>query len=497
MRNRKCFLIVSTVATILLAADLAWSTPPISRPPYRPPTTRPPYPPGGGGSVIPIPIPIPVGPIVRPRNPNYQPNYTPADTTINPPSNVEPTANEVVEALVDPLANVSPIEATYNLTDADIQAMTVQIKGKNGKIVEAIIKALQTVLGQKGDKRLDEAVKTLRTLQTAADAGKMALADLVKLDNLIRTLLGENHEALIAIQNDFGALVFQNEFLRILATAVAGANPVPRGLDVTIILVPGMPRGAILPLGNGAVLIGTGLGARGDIIVGTGNPALAAGYGSIGPPAPETGEPRAVCAGVLIRNKNKETINYTVESSSFTITTNQTQALAKGRDWTVGFDRGGNFGVAQYSLGEGTYDFTATKDHGWELYNQGFKIKINNAQNPKDFNFVMNNQRQTVAARQFMEQTSDYPISVRFDNGRGQVRQKMLEKGEFRVALIDDQSLDLFPPNSVPKSFEPAADALPPGFKMFANPFAKKMKVAADTVAPAKSNIQLFGTEGG
>lgn len=63
------------------------------------------------------------------------------------------------------------------------------------------------------------------------------------------------------------------------------------------------------------------------------------------------------------------TLNYAVNDYTYEIKPGETQELTQDRTWVIEFDRGGDFGSAQYTLEPGTYTFAST-DKGWELYHQ-------------------------------------------------------------------------------------------------------------------------------
>ena len=60
-------------------------------------------------------------------------------------------------------------------------------------------------------------------------------------------------------------------------------------------------------------------------------------------------------------------VNYALNDYNFEIKPGDHQDLTDDRQWVIGFDRGGNFGDAEYTLQPGDYTF-GPSDHGWELY---------------------------------------------------------------------------------------------------------------------------------
>lgn len=64
---------------------------------------------------------------------------------------------------------------------------------------------------------------------------------------------------------------------------------------------------------------------------------------------------------------NDKPVEYSVNGSRFVIKPGQSQKFVHDREWIVEFDRGQNFGSAQYSLKATNYKFKPTAQ-GWELF---------------------------------------------------------------------------------------------------------------------------------
>lgn len=62
-------------------------------------------------------------------------------------------------------------------------------------------------------------------------------------------------------------------------------------------------------------------------------------------------------------------VNYQLNDYKYSMGGGQSQLIQSDRAWVIAFDRGGNFGMAKYSLSPGTYHFTVT-EKGWELLKQ-------------------------------------------------------------------------------------------------------------------------------
>ncbi|MHB1037472.1 MAG: hypothetical protein ACYC35_18805 [Pirellulales bacterium] len=81
--------------------------------------------------------------------------------------------------------------------------------------------------------------------------------------------------------------------------------------------------------------------------------------------------PSEVFSGEPIRIVNpassRATLSYSLNGIVYRIQPGESQDLREDRAWVIEFNRGGNFGPAQYRLRPGVYSFSFS-DHGWELY---------------------------------------------------------------------------------------------------------------------------------
>lgn len=266
----------------------------------------------------------------------------------------------------------------------------------------------------------------------------------------IRTLTNQINRQTAAINQltrAIGQLIRNRTLVNILRGARPGVRRIPAGNGVVIVRVPGMNRGTVTPLGPGAVLMGSGptRGGRsaGPSSITVGNVSRAAGLGmtSANPIKDATDQ---TSRGVVLLNMNDNPISFVVDDrQTLTLQPQHFQAFLEGKQGVVSFDRG-NGETARYTVTEGTYEFTAT-EKGWELYRKTYKATIDNSENPNDFQFVLGTQKQIVPAGQAKEFTSPYVLAIRFDDGQGQVREKRLMSGEFKVATSSsDGALDLF-----------------------------------------------------
>jgi hypothetical protein len=241
-----------------------------------------------------------------------------------------------------------------------------------------------------------------------------------------------------------------------------GMGIVPFGDDIPIVLVPGLPDGLLMPLDGGVVMIG--MGAPGDgLMLGMGDPLEVAGL-----PVPiEGAEPAAAttasfAAGqIILANPTTETVNYNLNQQPYSMAPTFEQTLPAGTAWTIEFDRGGGFGMARYELSEGYYVFAAT-ERGWELYKRTFTTSLDNSANSFAFNYVIDEQQQTLNPGETHDLNGVFPPIVRFDNGSGQEQSRRLESGAYSVAVADNLTIDIYRAEDVtePQAPQPAPSGL-------------------------------------
>jgi hypothetical protein len=68
-------------------------------------------------------------------------------------------------------------------------------------------------------------------------------------------------------------------------------------------------------------------------------------------------------------------LTYTLNGYEYTIEPGNEQLLKNDRAWVIRFDRGEDFGTAEYSLSPGTYEFELTK-RGWEVFHDADLSKL-------------------------------------------------------------------------------------------------------------------------
>lgn len=266
-----------------------------------------------------------------------------------------------------------------------------------------------------------------------------------------------------------------------------GSLPMPSGL-IDMILNPLLPADATYALPSGAVMDGTG--GQGGFAMGQGTLAeamgLPAGVGTPVPAALSDPNDRAT-SGLLIMNpsRNKVGVEYIVNDQNYSIPSGYNQRIPGTGTWLVQFNRGPGFGDARYSLTEGTY-YWATIERGWELYVREFSVTLSNADNPKTFEYIVDNTPVSLAGGQSRTHTSKYPITIRFDRGGGnepgqkQFNDATVGKFQVKVAVNTVDNLwDLYPA----RNFVAAPAETQPGTQL--------ARAAGETATPGPRTVQF------
>jgi len=387
--------------------------------------------------------PTPVYPIQP--TPNYvypQPRPQPQPTPAAP---VQPNK---IDAPAEVQKNDGLVLVGRPLTPEVLAAWKNQTKDQSDKVLAEI--------GALIPQAAAEALAALTDVTDKAASGALAVPDLQALALKMKPGMapGMGRRA----NRMFNRLAVLSRLMALLNTAVPGGGPVPLGNQVPMALVPGLPRGTIIVLGNGAVIIGVG-NLRQVVAVGRGNVAQACGMTvAVGAPLPET-DAKFVSSGAVLINAEDVAVNYNVNNNAYSMEPEFRQPLPGGRTWTVAFDKGGSFGQARYGISKGTYKFTLT-DEGWNLFKHTFDVTIDNSENPFDFLFVLDNKNRTLPAGQTLQHSSDYPPVVRFDDAQGKTKTKRVESGLYKVAVTPEQTLDLYDGDAVaPPQIASAATA--------------------------------------
>jgi len=436
----------------------------------------------------PAPQPFPTIRPYPPRVTQPQPNriYTPQPNRVYTP----PPPNEI-EVPVEVQKNSGFSLTGRGFTPAVLQTWKEHVKKQNEKAVAEIRDLIPGKAAQ--------ALQKLDEIAAKAQRGALRTEDLEALAAAMKSHLPASMARTANLR--FYRLMVLSRLTAMLNTAVPGGGPVPPGNQVLMALMPGLPRGMIIVLGNGAVWIGVGDLCQ-YIAIGYGNCAQAAGMiVGIGPSLPESSA-GPFTGGTLLGNAADSEVHYNINNHPFSIKPNYTQTLPGGKVWVVVFDRGGSFGQAKYTLSEGTYKFTLT-EKGWDLFKHSFNMAIDNGENPFEFRYVVNNELQALAPGEAHEHSDIYPLIVRFDNGRGETKTKKLEGGVYKVGVTQENTLDLYAEDAVaPPSIAPppGTDAPPPSPPTVASngatPPAPPSAVATTSGLAKSPTGSLFGNQG-
>jgi hypothetical protein len=442
----------------------------------------------------------------------YQYNQQVTTMPVTPQPQVTPLANKVVEKPVDVKPNRAPLSrmqaASYSLT----QDLKDQLENKTEKHIAGIQDILDdrqppvdTLANQLGagkpggysanDKKkiLDQAkngdyaaVKNATAGDSSAEAeglrsyakAQQALNDVH--DAVLDGTLTQTQWANLQQAASNGGFVTQGNYdefhdrcsklivISQMANIVNNAQPNGTvGPVSTIVLVGSMGNSQAIYLGNGTALVGT-QGATSGLVIAQGTTAQALGMaaGSGDPVSDYDGNP--IPGGTYVINRGPTDVYFVVDGNRYTVGPNLMRTFVPAAGSKIEFYRRGDSDLKSYKLEEGTYDFRYA-DGIWDLYRQNYSVTLSNADNAMDFQYVVNNQQQSLAPGSKQQHSSKYPLVFRFDNGRGQVEQKRLIQGEYRVAVTDDGTLDLFS----------AADVVAP--------------LAVDELAASSQVVNLFG----
>ena len=455
--------------------------------------------PHGGYNPLPQPV-LPVQP-VQPGG-----NYAPPNVQVR--TNPLPPAKQPAAA---PLKPNQPPETSPKLAlKPNVQLAAYAVSYDD---LVAAFNAIQDEQQQKLDEIKDglgpemladpAVAAAIDTIQTRIDNGEQ-ISD-AEIDDLINSVTNANNNGIpvtggldpfTAIQT-LGGIQALGELQQLVGQYPPGglAIPIPTGL-VDLITDPFLPADFVAVLPSGAILDGTG--GVGGFGVSQGTLAQAAGLPpGVGDPVPaSSADPNdRTTSGLLIMNPavNGVGIEYVVNDQNYTTPSGYNQNISGGGSWLAQFNRGPGFGDARYNLTEGTYYFAST-DHGWELYRRDFSVTISNAENPKSFEYVVDNTNTNVAGGQSQTHDSKYPMLIRFDRGGGnQPAQKKISdptvgKAQLRVAINTADNLwDLYPAKNFAAATAIAADGAPapgaaPGATSAPSPTATATTAAAATV---------------
>lgn len=204
-------------------------------------------------------------------------------------------------------------------------------------------------------------------------------------------------------------------------------------------------------------------------------------------PVEDQADPAKGEGSVLVSNSedSRGVINFSADGDAYTLKPGYEVRMGGA---TVTFDRGGSFGSAEYSLESGDYYFKVG-DQGWELYAQSYTAVIDNSANRYPFNYVYNNQQQSVSPGETNTHEGGRPISIIFSRGdNGEPASKVLGDGTFRVAVNPKTGfLDLFDASTIPEQIAQAPSTSTGYEQTSLYPSSKPKKSSAGRISPRKS----------
>jgi hypothetical protein len=237
---------------------------------------------------------------------------------------------------------------------------------------------------------------------------------------------------------------------------------------IIIIEDPLIDDGIILAIDPGMVVIGTG--GEGDLTITEGTAEDLGIPVMDSEPTPEADAGLTGACGVILNNpkSSRGKVNYTLDGKAFSMEPGFTHELPGGRTYLLEFDKGGTFGKARYSLAEGTFDF-GVGPQGWDVFSKTYEAILDNSGNSNDFNYVIDDQRVVLPAREQQTLTGKCPILIIFDQGNGgDPARRVLREGTYKVGVdTSTKLLDLFredAPARATKSTagpKPAATSIP------------------------------------
>lgn len=342
-----------------------------------------------------------------------------------------------------------------------------QVAAINEAIANGDPEVLRRLLGEGATSPAGQELVDRATAMSAVDGAADAIADgtfdggdLAALINIttIINITGPDLQTLLAT---IGQVAIGQQVVIWVQGTDPGVGLVPFGPDIPIVLVPGLPDGLLMPMDDGVVMIG--MGAPGDaIMLGMGDPLEVAGL-----PVPMDGAVPADATTrtfeqgqIILANPTTETVNYNLNQQPYQMAPDFEQTLPAGTTWEIEFDRGGSFGTARYQLSEGYYVFAIT-ERGWDIYKRSFAATLDNSSNSFAFNYVVDDQQQTLNPGESQDLTGVFPPVIVFDNGNGQEQRRRLESDAYEVAVTDSLTLDIFRAEVtlVPQAPQPAATA--------------------------------------
>lgn len=284
-------------------------------------------------------------------------------------------------------------------------------------------------------------------LEQSAEDGKANTEEVDDLSDALDKLAPSSPQA-AELTRSLDAIGTWVQIQKMLESAEPNPNAIaelPTG-KLTLIHNPNLSVDTAIVLAPDTVMVSSH--GSGGVEISKGNAAEALGLPVISDDPLQNAEGAPMTAGVLLINPTAsgENVHYSLNGETYIMKPGMSQRLPPA-NWFIEFDRGGNAGVSQYRLSDGTYRFTPAET-GWELYKHRYDVTIDNTRNPRDFHFVFNHEPLTVRDGRTKTLTSMYPFVIKYDRGGGgEMATKMLNfSGTVEVGVnADDNLWDVFP----------------------------------------------------
>lgn len=514
------FLLVSTVASTVQAQFFVppdpqpglspgnYTPPDPSRydpayPNYIPPTPTPPKPDIGleiakeiiGALTQPPPRP----PRPYPGRPNYiYPQPSPQPKIVSPPKPkpVEPLKNQVTTQPLKPLSNVIPLSLAKKadrrlVVDMLKQVDHVAFEANEGlkAILDARLPPLPDLVSSVAKGRTLEEQQRILEQAKAGDAGFIELAtagdpspeaemlrdytraasalnkvvDAAKQGKLNNTLRQQFLHSLEAggfntkeefVSPFFAMLDNANDVAYVLSKAQPNA---PSGPLDCILYVGNMPQSEVILLGGGGCLVGTG-GETSGVILADANLGQALDMNiAAGSPVPDD-DGDAVFQDAVITNTGSTEVNFVVNSDRAKLLRGATKSFPVLSSSRIEFFPSESAAKKAFRLEKASYEFRLSEG-SWGVFKVRYTVTLDNSENSTDFRYVSENEHATLKAGKSSQISSPYPVVIRFDDGTGDVKQKRLTKGVFKVGLTSSGSFELYAAENV-SSPKPLADLI-------------------------------------
>lgn len=443
--------------------------------------------------------PPPRPPRPYPGRPNYiYPQPSPQPKIVSPPKPkpVEPLKNQVTPQPLTPMSNVLPLSLAKKadrrlVVDMQKQVDYAAFEANEGlqAILDARLPPLPDLVSSVAKGRTLEEQQRIFEQAKAGDTGFINLAtagdpspeaemlrdyaraasalnkvvDATKQGKLNNTLRQQLLNSLEAggfnakkelVSPFFAMLDNANDVAYVLSKAQPNA---PTGPLDCILYVGNMPSSEVIILGGGGCLVGTG-GETSGVILADASLGQALDMNiAAGSPVPDD-DGDAVFQDAVITNTGSTEVNFVVNSDRAKLLPGATKSFPVSSSSRIEFFPSESAAKKAFRLEKAGYEFRLSEG-SWGVFKVKYTVTLDNTENSTDFRYVSENEHAILKAGKSSEISSPYPIFLRFDDGTGDVKQKRLTKGVFKVGLTSSGSLELYAAENV-SSPKPLADVI-------------------------------------